>query len=203
MAKRRAPEIERGSFQVGAKPARYSSQRRAETRERPIRVSFDGSPSWPAIEIVDTWNGYAVPRVTPAVREQIATWLEHDEARDGPREDPIAADEVREIPTQPDGTIILRGFTFEDDLPRAPIRPAAEIAELRRMATPRAAASRTYYYLRQNDKTIGGPYITIAKLATAAKRRLRAGEAVDAKRLIAGQWADLTEAEAEAVAALL
>lgn len=279
MAKRRGPEIQIGGG------ARYSSQRIAErpAAAAPLRVHFDGSPSWPAIEIVDTWNGFPIPRVTRAVRDQIASWLEET--------DSDSAAEMRAIAARPDGSIVLRGFTFWDNRGRSAIDPAEEIAQLRRMATRpaapsvsdedlraavllatgngkltergnamvnrgiaealarglvaygqgrkaytltakgrvfvaarprptvadldlsprdesliptlRAATSRTYYYLRQNDKTIGGPYLTIQKLATAARRKLGAGQQVDAKRLVAGQWADLTEGEAEAVAALL
>lgn len=197
MAKRRGPEIQIGGG------ARYSSQRIAErpAAAAPLRVHFDGSPSWPAIEIVDTWNGFPIPRVTRAVRDQIASWLEKNEP------DSDSAAEMRAIAARPDGSIVLRGFTFWDNRGRSAIDPAEEIAQLRRMATrpaaPASATSRAYYYLRHNDKTIGGPYLTIQKLATAARRKLGAGQEVEAKRLVAGQWADLTEGEAEAVAALL
>lgn len=258
-----------------------------------VMISLDGSPEWPALEIVDTWNGFSVPRVTPAVRDRIATWLEHDEARDGPidPEEESAADEMRRIKPQPDGSIVLRGFAFSDSgeppkkttareelgnlaarvFPGGTLAPgyksshegpggsrltvrtsdrsymgaplldvtettksgrevslgsfeidaatrrrrqggpiSAELKEALRahVQEPRsssgaAKSARAYYYLRHGSKTVGGPYQSIQALAKGARRKLEDGQQVEAKRLVAGQWADLTEAEAEAVAALL
>ena len=72
------------------------------------RVHFDGSPSWPAVSIVGFWNGFAIPRVTCEVREEIAAHLEGDDEAD-------SAAEIRATPADADGLVTLRGWAFSED----------------------------------------------------------------------------------------
>jgi len=68
-------------------------------------IHFDDSPSWPAVSIVGHWNGFAVPRVTLSVREEIAAWLDVEGVDD-------AGAELRDIPPDSDGLVTLRGWAF-------------------------------------------------------------------------------------------
>lgn len=70
-------------------------------------IHFDGSPLWPAAAIVDHWNGFAVPRVTVAVRDEIAAYLTGGDECD-------SADEIRATPADNDGLVTLRGWAFNE-----------------------------------------------------------------------------------------
>lgn len=63
-------------------------------------VHFDGDDRmFPVLAIVRRWNGWAVPRVTAEVREQLAAHLDSFGAE--------AAQEVRWLRPEPDGTIVV------------------------------------------------------------------------------------------------
>jgi len=77
----------------------------------PILVSVDGrGPSFEAVEIVGSWNGWAIPRVTVEVARAIAADLEREKDF-GPAAEVVRAvirDEAR-----PDGTVVLNlGLVF-------------------------------------------------------------------------------------------
>lgn len=90
----------------------------------PVLVSFDGrGPSFEAVEIVGSWNGWAIPRVTVEVARAIADDLEREKDF-GP------AAEVRAVirdEARPDGTVVLNlGLVFskveppeEPEVPRS------------------------------------------------------------------------------------
>lgn len=42
---------------------------------KPFRFQLDGSPVWSGYTTGETWNGFAVPWVTPETREAIAAWI--------------------------------------------------------------------------------------------------------------------------------
>ena len=89
----------------------------------PVLVSFDGrGPSFEAVEIVGSWNGWAIPRVTVEVARAIADDLEREKDF-GP------AAEVRAVirdEARPDGTVVLNlGLVFSkveppEDEPEVP-----------------------------------------------------------------------------------
>ena len=88
----------------------------------PVLVSFDGrGPSFEAVEIVGSWNGWAIPRVTVEVARAIADDLEREKDF-GP------AAEVRAVirdEARPDGTVVLNlGLVFSKVAP-----PEGEEAE--------------------------------------------------------------------------
>lgn len=77
------------------------------------RVRLDGSPSWLAEDHGEGWNGFAVPHVTGAVRDEIAAWLDTQGAIDDGAH--VTAREVRALPTDGEGGDVYRidlGLTF-------------------------------------------------------------------------------------------
>lgn len=91
---------------TGTRTRKLTKREVASVAVRPsISVSFDGSPSWPAVAIVGSWNGFAVPRVTAEVREQIAAYLDVEGVDD-------AGAEIRAVPVDADGLVTLRGWAL-------------------------------------------------------------------------------------------
>lgn len=75
-------------------------------------VGFDEGPRWHACDSGATWNGFAVPYVTPEVREEIAAFCATANGVEESEADAELAAEIRALP-EIDGLVeIDLGLTF-------------------------------------------------------------------------------------------
>lgn len=73
----------------------------------PVRFSFDGGTSFDGLADGTTWNGFDNVKVTPAVRDAIASSFVTDWPDDPDASD--SASSIRDLPTGTDGLVDLSG----------------------------------------------------------------------------------------------